>query len=232
MEHFNPETFETKFTIAEAAVKRYVDQGGTFTLKDIARDTDLSVGELFNYFPDKKSILEFWYASLVIRYRMMIDEIDDFQEYSLSEKLSNFAYASFDLMREHHEFVEQSFRPVIECSPAKSGFEKAVENLLQEFFENDAMISSANRWLLNSFFYGILRKQFVCTVRFWLEDESEGQEKTMVYVDKTTAVIQEAFYNAFIDRGIDLLKFLAENKFFIRNIPIVKRVISNFEIRE
>lgn len=232
MQNYDPETLETKFTISEAAVECYVEQDGTFAFKDIARKTALSVGEIFNYFPDKQSILEFYYTSLIIRYQMMIEEIDGFEDYTISEKLSNFAFSSFDMMREQQEFVRLTFGRVVECRLSKTEYEIEIEALFRGFFEEDDLISSGNQWLMNRLCWGFLRRQYLLIVRFWLQDPSDGQEKTMVLVDKSTALLQEVLYNAVIDRSLDLLKFLASNKFFVENIPFVKNIFSNIEIRE
>jgi len=232
MEHFDPETFELKFQIADAATDLYIEGDESFLIKDVAKEVDIDPAEVFNYFPNKESILRFYYAGLVFRYELMIDEIDDFDSYTLSEKFSNFAFASFDMLSEKQAFVEGTFDKLIMRSFANTDFEEEIERLIKQFLEEDQQLSMSSTVVLNSYFYTFLRWQYLELVRFWLNDSSEDKELTMELVDKLTGVLQELMYNAILDKGFDLAKFIASNrKTFFTNIPIVKQICSKIEIR-
>lgn len=232
MDTFDPETFEMKFAIADAAADLYVEGDGQFFIKDAAKKVDIDPAEVFNYFPDKKSILHFYYASLVVRYEIMIDEIDGFESYTLSEKLSNFAFASFDMLREKEAFVNETFEDLILQCFTKTDFEKEVERLIGKFLENDQRLSVGSIVVLNKWFYKFLRRQYLELVRFWLNDTSKDKEVTMELTDKLTTFLQELMYNTILDKGFDLAKFMASNKeAFISNIPIVRQFYSKIEIR-
>lgn len=229
---FDPETFEMKFKIADAATELYVKGDGHFLIKDVAREVGVDPAEIFDYFPNKKAILEFYYASLVIRYEMMIDEIDDFESYTLSEKLSNFAFTSFDMLMEKEAFVEATFKKNILQNFSKTDFEKEVERLIKKFLENDSQVSITSTLVLNNYFYAFLRQRYLELVKFWLNDSSEGRELTMEFTDKLTGVLQEMIYNPVLDKSFDLLKFINSNrKAFFQNIPFVKQICSKIEIR-
>lgn len=232
MDTFNPETFEIKFQIAHAATELYVEGEGEFLIKDVAKEVDIDPAEVFNYFPNKQSILQFYYASLVVRYEMMLDEINDFESYTLSEKFSNFAFATFDLMKERQAFVEATFEKLILQSFTKTAFEKELERLIAQFLENDSRLSIGSSVVLNEYFYSFLRRQYLELVRFWLNDTSEDRELTMELTDKLTSFLQELMYNAILDKGFDLAKFInANRKAFFSNIPLVKQICSKIEIR-
>lgn len=232
MNTFDPETFETKFAIADIATDLYMQGDGQFYIKNIAKKIDITPAEVFNYFPNKKSILEFYYASLVIRYEMMIDEIDNFESYTLSEKLSNFAFTNFDMLREKEAFVEATLSDYILNSFTKTDFEKELERLIKQFLENDEHISVSSTLVLNFYSYTFLRRQYLELLRFWINDTSEDKELSMELTDKATAVLQELMYNPVLDKSFDLLKFMnANRKAFINNIPIVKQLCSKIEIR-
>ncbi len=232
MDTFNPETFETKFQIADAATDLYIEGDGHFLIKDVAHAVDLDPAEVFNYFPNKKAILKFYYASLIIRYEMMIDEIDGFESYTLSEKLSNFAFTSFDMLREKEPFVEATFKDYIIHCFGKTDYEKEVERLIKQFLENDSQISIASTLVLNEYAYSFLRRQYLELVRFWLNDTSEDKELTMELTDKVTGVLQEFIYNPVLDKSFDLLKFMhANRKAIFKNIPGIKQICSKIEIR-
>ena len=232
MSTFDPETFELKFAIADTATDLYVQGDGQFYIKDIAKDVDITPAEVFNYFPNKKSSLEFYYASLVIRYEMMINEIDNFESYTLSEKLSNFAFTSFDMLQEKEAFVEATLSEYILNSFTKTDFEKELERIIKQFLQNDNHLSIASTLVLNSYSYAFLRRQFLELLRFWINDTSEDKELSMELTDKSTAVLEELMYNPVLDKSFDLAKFVnANRKAFIKNIPIVKQLCSKIEIR-
>lgn len=232
MENFDPETFEMKFVIADAAADLFVEGDEEFLIKDVARKIDVDPAEIFDYFPNKDAILEFYYASLVIRYEMMIEEIDDFESYTLSEKFSNFAFTSFDMLREKEAFIEPTFEKSILLSFSKTDFEKEVERLIKRFLENDSQVSITSTLVLNDYAYSFLRRQYLELVRFWLNDTSEDKELTMELTDKLTGVLEEMVYNPVLDKSFDLLKFMnANRKAFINNIPFVKQICSKIEIR-
>ncbi|WP_440999658.1 hypothetical protein [Fodinibius sp. SL11] len=232
MSTFDPGTFELKFLISDIATDLYMQGDGQFYIKDIAKQIDITPAEVFNYFPNKKTILEFYYASLIIRYEMMIDEIDDFASYTLSEKLSNFAFTNFDMLREKEAFVEATLSDYILNSFTKTNFEKELERIIKQFLKNDDHISVSSTLVLNSYSYTFLRRQYLELLRFWINDSSENKELTMELTDKATAVLQELMYNPVLDKSFDLFKFInANRKAFITNIPIVKQLCSKIEIR-
>lgn len=232
MKTFDPQTFETKFRIADIATDLYIQGEGHFLIKDIASKMDITPAQVFNYFPNKEAILKFYYASLAVRYEAMIDEIEDFESYTLSEKLSNFAFTTFDMLREKEAFTEATFNAYILRSITKSDFENEIEHLFKQFMEEDDNISLSSTVVLNTYTYSFLRRQYLELLRFWLNDTSENKELTMELTDKATGVLQVLLYNPVLDKSFDLIKFMnANRKTFIKGIPIVKQLCSKIEIR-
>lgn len=232
MPSFDPETFKTKYNIAETAAHLYSQGDGQFYIRDVAAALEMDPAEIFNYFPDKVSILRFYYASLIIRYESMVSEIEDFESYTLSEKFSNFAFTLFDMLAEQEAFVQDTFDKLIVNSCSKTDFESEIERLLKQFLENDSQLSISSSVALNDCSYSFLRRQFLELIRFWLHDDSENRELTMQLTDKLTAFLQELFYNTVLDKGADLLKFFNANReSFFQNIPFLKQICSKIEIR-
>lgn len=231
MQNLNIEELQQKLEIADAATQLYVEKNGSFTLHDVANRADITVSELFNYFDDKHAIIYFFYTSLVIRYRLMIDEIEDFETFTLSEKLSNFAYATFDLMDEREQFVEQTFCPYILRTCKRTEYEKNIETLLSDFIKNDSGKSASSDFITNDCSMRLIGKKYLHLVDFWINDKSEGKEVTMELTDKVTGLIQEALYTSVIDRSFDLAKFLFSNDILTRNNTIWQKINSTFEIK-
>lgn len=223
--------FKVKLAIADVAAQLYVEQEGSFSLHQVSRETDLNVDVIFEFFDDQQEIIYFYYASLVKRYQLMIEEIDEFEEFTLSEKLSNFAYASFDMMAEHETFVEQTFKHYILCSCKKTAYEKQIGDLLKRFIEDDPGRSASSDAMVNDCTLRLVRKKYLHLVRFWLNDDSDGKQASMELTDKVTGLIEEALYTSVIDRSFDLAKFLFSNETVKQHIPMWDKVTSSFEIK-
>jgi transcription-repair coupling factor (superfamily II helicase) len=231
MEDFDINNFEKKLQIADAAAQLYTARNGSFTMHEAARGAGLTPGEVFEYFPNQEAIIYFFYSSLITRYRLMIEEIEDFDTFTLSEKLSNFAYASFDMLQEHEPFVEQTFRSHILHSCKKTAYERNVEALIADFFKKDSGKSASSDLFVNSCSLRLIRKKYLHLICFWLNDESENKELTLELTDKVTGLMHEALYTSVVDRSFDLAKFLFSNDVVSQQVPLWKKVSSSFEIR-
>lgn len=231
MEDLNFEELQTKLEITGVAVDLYVEQDGEFTLNQISKEIELSVADIFDYFPNKQAILEFYYTSLIIRYKLMLEDIEDFETYSLSEKLSNFIYASFDMMAEKQAFVELTFNKMIRYSYARTEYSKKVESTIESFFREDPRISTGSSLIMNDLFFKLMSRRYMYLVSYWIGDNSEGKERSMELTDKLTAFIQEVMYNSVADKGFDLLRFLYSNSSLKCSNPIWDKISSKIEIR-
>lgn len=231
MENLNIKELQRKLEIADAATQLYTQKGDSFTLHDVAKKAEITVSEIFNYFDDKNDIIYFFYTSLVIRYRLMVEEIEDFDSFTLSEKISNFAYASFDLMEEREVFVKKTFRPYILCTCKQTEYQKKIESLLSDFLANDSGKAASSDIIVNDCSLRLVAKKYLHLVDFWLHDESEGKEVTMELTDKVTGLIQEALYTSVFDRSFDLAKFLFSNVILKQRSKFWDNLTSTFEIK-
>ncbi|MEX2478610.1 MAG: hypothetical protein WD357_09255 [Gracilimonas sp.] len=201
----NIEELNTKIELTEAAIDLYLEQN--FSLPNLIDKTGKSASEIYSLFPNKRSILKFYYPSLVIRYRAMISEIEDFESYSISEKLSNFAFTLFDMMDERREFVEDTFEKFEWNCSSKSDFQTKVKELFKDFFTTDGNIATSAGFFMGDLFYASLKTQLLYLIRFWIEDDSEGKERTFALTDKITGFIEELVYSKIADKGFDLAKY-------------------------
>lgn len=199
------EELNNKIELTEAAIDLYIED--KFTIPNLTKETGKTASEIYTLFPNKNSILKFYYPSLVIRYRAMISEIDDFDSYSISEKLSNFMFTLFDMMDERREFVEDTFEKYEWKCISKSEFQNEIKSLLEDFFTSDGNIATSAGFFIGDWFYASLKTQFLFLIKFWLEDNSDGRERTFALTDKITGFIEELVYSRIVDKGFDLTKY-------------------------
>jgi len=201
----NTEKLNLKIELTEAAVDLYIEE--KFTIPNLASKTGKTASEIYSLFPNKNAILKFYYPSLIVRYQAMISEIDDFDSYSISEKLSNFAFTLFDMMDERREFVEDTFDKYVWTCSSKSEFQKLIKSLFKDFFTSDGKIATSAGFFMGDLFYSSLKIQFLSLIKFWLDDNSEGRERTFALTDKITGFIEELIYSKIVDKGFDLAKY-------------------------
>lgn len=225
---YTNEELQKRARIVNAALDLYVNESDKFTLKNIAKKARVKEAEIYSYFPNKTAILKDFYSGIVPQYKEMIREIEGFDQYDLSEKLSNFVYSSLDMMQERRDFVEKTFDDLIVGSYQKPEFQYQVERLVEDFVKEDPRIAGSNQYLLNSFSYNFLSKEYLKLVRFWIGDESAGSEKTMALTDKLTAFLNEILYTSVLDKGFDLGHFLVTNRIIRPNIPFWENCVEQF----
>jgi len=226
----NEEHYKTKIKIMQKSVALHEKTGGPLTMHNISDETEYTPAEIFNYFNSVKEIKRFYYTALIFRYEAMVDEIEYFDSYTISEKLSNFIYSSFDMMSEHSAFVQATFKPFIVCGCEKSNYQKQIENIFSRFVKNDKSLSASGSLVLNKYALKLLQYKYVTLVLFWLNDTSQGKATTMELTDKLTGLLQEILYTSVTDRSIDLIKFLYTNNVYPKN-TFINKVTSTFEIR-
>jgi len=220
------EQINDKIELCETAIDLTLENG-KFTLAQLSEATGKSASEIYTLFTNKKAILEYYYPSLVIRYSAMIAEIDDFESYTISEKISNFIFTLFDMMDDRREFVEDSFDNMVFRKGCDSEFHTEVSNLFKHFFTTDGRIAVSAGFVMKDYFYEFIAKEYLDIVKFWLKDESDGKERSFALTDKLTGFVEELVYNKIVDKGFDLAKYLISHAGLAKNIPLFGEWITN-----
>ncbi|MBO6794630.1 MAG: hypothetical protein JJ895_12020 [Balneolaceae bacterium] len=196
-----------KIEITWAAVDLYQEHGRV-SIPDLVKATKLTATEIYELFPNKKAILAYFYPALVLQYWAMIDDIEDFEDYSISEKFSNFIYTMFDMMAERQIFVEDTFNKLVFRKGSSSEFHEETTTLFKEFLTTDGNIAVSAGFFMGDFFYKTLASQYLFLVNYWLKDSSENKERTLALSDKLASLFEELVYNKTVDKGFDLIKFI------------------------
>jgi hypothetical protein len=201
----NIEELSTKIELSQAATDLYIED--KFSIPNLTGQTGYSASQIYALFANKNAILKFYYPALIFQYRAMIAEIEDFETYSISEKLSNFAFTLFDMMEERRAFVDNTFEKWEGNYASKSEFQQEIKKLFKEFFTTDGNIATSAGFFMGDLFYGALKAHYIYLIKFWLQDDRQDQERTFALVDKITAFIEELVYSKIADKGFDLMKY-------------------------
>lgn len=210
-----------KTKIAETAAKRYIENP-RFTIQSLADELEMKSAEIFELFPNRKSILLFFYESRILAYREQTKSIEGYSDFSLNEKLSNFFLTLLDQFMEYREFILNSYNKFISKNPSCTSFEREFKDELKIIFQSDQNISGSSRFFVNSLLYKTIYYHFHALILFWSKDESEKYEQSFALIDKWCSLIEELFYSKIVDKGFDFGKFLFYNSPF-------KHAISSFK---
>jgi AcrR family transcriptional regulator len=221
------EQINTKIELCEAAIDLSLADS-KFTIAQLTEATGKSASEIYSLFPNKDAILRYYYPSLVIRYSAMIEDIDDFETYSISEKISNFVFTLFDMMNDRIVFVDKSFDKMVFKKGCDSEFHEEVTQLLKHFFTTDGRIAVSAGFVMKDYFYEFIAKEYLHIIKFWLNDDSDGKERSFALTDKLTGFVEEVVYNKVIDKGFDLAKYLISHAGLVKNVPLFGEWITSW----
>jgi AcrR family transcriptional regulator len=211
-----------KIEIAEKATERYL-KNRRFTIQSLAEEAGVTSKDVFEFFPNRRSILQFYYESRILLYQEQKNSIDSYSDFSLREKLSNLFLTMLDLFDEQREFVLETYKEFVVTNPMDKRFENSFRDDVKHIFQSDNQVSFSSRFLLNQITYAIFYYHFHALILFWSKDASRGREQTYALVDKWCSFVEEFFYSKIADKGFDLAKFLFYHSPLKGIIPDLKK---------
>lgn len=199
-----------KIQIAEAACKRYVENQ-RFTIRSLAEVLKMESKEIFEHFPNRRAILEYYYTAQFLKYKEGLKDIDGYDSFSVSEKLSNLALVLLDRFEEQREFVLMTYKNRVVCSGRSTEFESLIQEEIRHIIGSDEKICSSGQMLNGTLSSKAVLLHFHGLVKYWMNDSSAGNQKTMELVDKWTALAESILYTNVADKAADLAKFFFYN---------------------
>ena len=147
-----------------------------------------------------------------------IDEIKKQElwlQYSSREKMLSFFYSYVELLKSQRSFVIYSLKkhgkklsaPAV-LSGAKPIFENFAEQVINEGLETGEL---ADRKFFAKRYKDALWIQYAFILNFWMEDDSNGFEKTDEAIEKGIQVTFDLFQRSPIDNLFEYGKFLSQN---------------------
>ena len=210
-----------RIKISETAARRYIENN-RFTIQSLADDLDMESAEIFELFPNRKSILLYFYQSRILLYKEQVKSIDNYADFTLSEKLSNLFLTLLDHFLEYREYVLETYNKLISKNALSTDFEKEFKDELKTIFKGDDQISGAASFFVSQLLFKTIYCHFHALILFWSNDESEKYEQSYALVDKWCSLIEEIFYNKILDKGFDFGKFLLYNSPFKQAFSNIK----------
>lgn len=202
----NSET-KKRISIANAAAELYLSNPG-FSIHTLAKNLKMNTADIFDLFPNRFSILRYFYTSRIIIIQENTAKITDYTSFSVSEKLSNLFLLLIEQFEEHREFVIKTYSSLNLVTIRSTEFEKELRTEIQTILENDPNISLIYSLLPDFILHRLFTFPLTGIIYFWMEDESRNREDTIAFIDKWASFSESLLYSQIADKGFDLARFL------------------------
>ena len=204
---------KTKAKILESAVDLIIEKGfKSASLREIAKNAGVSNPTIYNYFPSKERLLYAYVEEKHKQTALALQEIEDFNTYSLREQLQTLIETELEFYLEDREFILQISDMVFHSSGLKVEslystndlFIDMVGDMLEIAIEAEEIAELPFKEYMPKLFWDY----FITVVAYWVKDDSESFENTTQYIDHSMGVIEALLQSQILNRASDLGMFL------------------------
>ena len=189
----SPKAEQTRRTIVDAAMRLFNREGyGRTTMRAIAAEAGVSLGNAYYYFGSKEHLIQAFYDQLQAEHAAAAERILE-RDGRFDQRLHGVLHAWLDVAEPHHEFAGEFFRnaadprsPLSPFSPESAPAREASIALFARLVEeSDAKPLAALRpelpqllWLLQ-----------MGVVLFWVYDDSPHQQRSHALVARVVPIV-------------------------------------------
>jgi hypothetical protein len=182
---------------------------------DFAKKLKITEAEFYNHYASFIAIEKSIWADLTSRAIEEVKLQEAWNTYTSREKMLSFFFAYVELLKTQRSFVIYSLRkskskistPVV-LADAKPLFLAFSENVIHSGLESGEL---ASRKYFSEKYKDALWLQLAFIINFWIEDDSNGFEKTDEAIEKGVQVTFDLFQRSAIDNLFEYGKFLVRN---------------------
>lgn len=183
-----------------------------------AKKLKITEATFYDHFPSFASIEKHIWFELTVETISKIRAQAIWLEFSARERMLSFFYSYLENLKNERSFIiyslkntDKNFTTPAALSGVKSVFERFSEEIINEGLETGEL---ADRKFFAKRYKDALWVQFAFIVNFWINDSSDGFEKTDEAIEKGINVTFDLFQRSPIDNLIDYGKFLSRNANF------------------
>ena len=179
--------------MVDTAVRLFREQGyDRTTMRAIAQEAGLSVGNAYYYFPSKEHLVQEFYARIQDEHRAALEPLlANTSEFA--DRLHAAYRTGIDVMGPYHAFAGRFFRiaadPQSPMSPFSAESEPARERSVALFGEVVAGSSTKIDPELRGDLPELLWLLHMGVTLFWVHDRSAGQARTRLLVDRAVPLV-------------------------------------------
>lgn len=182
---------------------------------NFAKKLKMTEADFYNFYASFTAIEKSIWADLTITAIAQIKVQEVWPQYSSREKMLSFFYSYIELLKSRRSFVIYSLKqhgrkistPDV-LTDARPIFENFAEDVINDGLDSGEL---AERKFLSKRYKDALWVQFAFIINFWMDDDSNGFEKTDEAIEKGINLSFDLFQRSPIDNLFEYGKFLARN---------------------
>ncbi|MFE1313641.1 MULTISPECIES: TetR/AcrR family transcriptional regulator [unclassified Streptomyces] len=173
---------QTRALILETAMRMFQERGyDKTTMRAIAKEAGVSVGNAYYYFAGKEHLIQGFYDRIAAEHQVAVREVLD-RETDLEARLAGVLTAWLDIAKPYHEFAVQFFKnaadPDSPLSPFSPESEHAREQAISVHREVLAGSKSKVAPELRDVLPELMWLSQMGLVLYWVFDRTEGRERS------------------------------------------------------
>ncbi|MGB0777805.1 MAG: TetR family transcriptional regulator C-terminal domain-containing protein [Flavobacteriaceae bacterium] len=183
-----------------------------YNVFDFCKNKNIDEQQFYNYFGSLKPLERYVYEFMHLRTLSLLLEDPDFDTYDSKSKLLSYYYTIFELFTANRSFVlmDLGIKEMSKLKDMKTGFLQFINTLnLEPFDIKENRITKLQTKAVGESFFS----QFLMTLKFWMDDESAGFEKTDLYIEKSVQASFQVLGSLNLEHVMDFGKFLFKEKF-------------------
>lgn len=148
--------------------------------------------------------------------KTLLDNNDEFQTFDAQNKLLSFYFTFFEVLKANRSYVVfalEKEKNKLKILSTLSELKKAFDEFIREIgIETIDLKQEKIEKFKNQRISDLAWAQLLFTVKFWLEDDSAGFEKTDVFIEKSITTGFALLDSSTLHKVFDLGKFLFKEK--------------------
>lgn len=181
------------------------------TMLKISKKAEVGDSTIYKYFPSKEKFIFAYFEDSVLDAIDVVAGIEDFNEYSIQEKLQTLMESTLDIFSENRKFVQIGLE-IILTTPFNSYHElqptkKAFTAIVMEIFEAAIEANEIPQPPFQQFMVEVMADYFKGIILYWTKDDSEDQTSTSQVIDMSLNLLITIIKSGIVSKGLDLFMF-------------------------
>ena len=184
---------QTRSRIVESAMHLFRDLGyDATTMRAVAKEAGVSVGNAYYYFASKEHLLQAYYHEVHASHEVVAEEIIE-NERDLLTRLRRILYAKLDVIEPYHRFSGLLFKSAADPKSPLNPFHEESRAAREESTKLFARVLDGSKIKIpqdiGAELPDLLWMYNMGIVLYWLHDDSEGRARTRRLVDHTSEIV-------------------------------------------
>jgi AcrR family transcriptional regulator len=173
---------QTRALILETAMRLFQERGyDKTTMRAIAKEAGVSVGNAYYYFAGKEHLIQGFYDRIAAEHRLAVREVLE-RETGLEARLAGVLEAWLDIATPYHEFAVQFFKNAADPDSPLSPFSPESEHARQEAIAVHKEVLAGAKTKVSADLRDVLPELMWLSqmglVLYWIFDRTEGRERS------------------------------------------------------